>query len=66
MHHDQNKTLPVSIVDVDSGERTPWRDIIPSRPVEQVLRLRITPDGRAYAYNYIMKASELYLTEGME
>jgi len=66
MHHDQNKTLPVSSVDVVTGERKLWKEIKPSRPVDQVLRLRVTPDGRAYAYNYIVKTSELYVAEGMK
>jgi len=54
-HHDENKTLPVAFVDWESGKRAEWREIKPSRPVEQVTRLRITPDGKAYAYNYIVK-----------
>jgi hypothetical protein len=62
-HHDENKTLPVSILDLASGKRTEWKEIKPSRPVEQVTRLRITPDGKAYAYNYIVKATELYVGE---
>jgi Tol biopolymer transport system component len=60
-HHDENRMLHVSILDLDSGSRTPWKEIHPSRPVEQILRLRITPDGRAYAYNYLVKSSDLYV-----
>lgn len=65
MHHDENKTLPVAIVDVATGKRTPWKEITPSRPVEQTLRLQVTPDGRAYAYNYLVKTSVLYVGEGL-
>jgi hypothetical protein len=60
-HHDENRMLPVSILDVESGVKTPWKEIRPSRPVEQVQNLDITPDGRAYAYNFIVKTSDLYI-----
>ncbi len=66
MHHDENRTLPVSIMDIATGKRTPWKEITPSRPVEQTLRLNVTPDGRAYAYNYLVKTSELYVGDGIK
>jgi eukaryotic-like serine/threonine-protein kinase len=65
-HHDDNRYFPISIIDTETGARTPWKEIHPSRPVYQVLRLHITPDGRAYAYNFISKVSDLYVAEGMK
>jgi eukaryotic-like serine/threonine-protein kinase len=64
-HHDENRMFPVSTLDIATGSRTPWKEIHPSRPVEQVLTLRITPDGRAYAYNFIVKISDLYVADGL-
>ncbi len=65
-HHDQNRTIPVSILDVEKGKRTPWKEIKPMVPVDEVGGLRITPDGRAYAYNFTYLRSELYVAEGIK
>jgi Tol biopolymer transport system component len=64
-HADTNKKFRVSILDVNSGQRTPWKEILPARPVDQVLNLAITPDGRAYAYNFVQTTSDLYLVQGL-
>jgi dipeptidyl aminopeptidase/acylaminoacyl peptidase len=63
-HHDENRMFPVSVLDLATGKKTPWREIRPARPVEQVLDLQVTPDGRAYAYNFLVKTSDLYVAEG--
>jgi hypothetical protein len=65
-HHDTNKTLPISILDIATGKTTPWKEIHPSRPVDQITRISITPDGRAYAYNFLVKTSDLYIAEGVQ
>jgi Tol biopolymer transport system component/predicted Ser/Thr protein kinase len=64
-HRNQNRTIPVSIVDLDTGKRTPWKEIKPMVPVDEVGNLRITPDGKAYAYNFTYLRSELYVAEGI-
>jgi hypothetical protein len=64
-HADTNKKFRVSILDVNSGQRTPWKEILPARPVDQVLNLAITPDGRAYAYNFVQTTSDLYVVQGL-
>jgi hypothetical protein len=64
-HHDENKTIPVSILDIETGRTTPWKEIHPARPVDQAMNLMITPDGRAYAYNFLVKTSDLYIAEGV-
>jgi serine/threonine protein kinase/Tol biopolymer transport system component len=61
-HHNENQMLPVSTLDIETGARAPWKEIRPMRPVEQVENLKITPDGKAYAYNFIVKTSDLYIT----
>jgi eukaryotic-like serine/threonine-protein kinase len=64
-HHDMNQMLPVSVLDLETGKRTPWKIIQPSIPVDEVSNIHITPDGRAYAYNYSYVRSELYVAEGI-
>jgi len=64
-HHDTNQMLMVSLLDPESGKRALWKMIQPSIPVDEVFNIRITPDGRAYAYNYSYVRSELYVAEGI-
>jgi eukaryotic-like serine/threonine-protein kinase len=65
MHHDENRMFMVSLIDVATGARTPWKEIRPGTMVDEVSNLKITPDGRAYAYNYSTSRSDLYLAEGL-
>ena len=65
-HHDVNKVVPVSVLDIGTGQTTPWKDITPGRPVDAVSNLQITPDGRAYAYNFLVKLSDLYIADGVK
>jgi len=65
-HADTNKMMRVAILNIDTGERKPWKEIHPSRPVDEVSNLRVTPDGRAYAYNYRQATSDLYLVKGLK
>jgi hypothetical protein len=58
------RQLVVSILDPVTGKRTPWKTIHPSRPVGYVSDLRVTPDGRAYAYDYTVARSQLYVARG--
>jgi hypothetical protein len=55
------ESMPVSILDIATGKRTPWKVIHPSQPVLEVHDLRVAPDGRAYAYNYVIAQSDLYV-----
>ena len=64
-HRDSNKTLPVSTLDIVSGQRTAWMEIRPMQSVDEVFNLRITPDGSAYAYNFRVKSSDLYTADGL-
>jgi len=63
-------TLPSPIIriDTDTGERTPWLQIAPRDPagVFVVDRVRITPDGAAYAYSIRRQLSRLMLMEGLQ
>jgi WD40 repeat protein len=64
-HADTNKMARISILDVNTGQRTLWKEIHPARPVDEVYNLAITPDGRAYAYNFVQTISDLYLVQGL-
>jgi WD40 repeat protein len=64
-HRNENRTIPVSTVDLDTGKRTPWKEIKPIVPVDEAGNLRITPDGKAYAYNFTYLRSELFVAEGI-
>ena len=60
-------STPVWIVDIATGKRTLWKEIRPSQPIDSRynLHLHITPDGRAYAYNFSLRLSDLYLAQGL-
>ena len=58
------KQFAVSILDPVSGKRTAWKTIRPPRPVSRVSGLLIAPDGRAYAYDYAVAQSDLYISKG--
>jgi hypothetical protein len=60
-----NQMLMVSLLDPDTGKRTPWKTIQPSIPVDEVSNVHITPDGRAYAYNFTYVRSQLYVAGGI-
>lgn len=64
-HHDMNAMIPISVLDLASGKRTAWKMVQPSIPVDELSHIRITPDGRAYAYNYAYVRSQLYVAEGI-
>jgi serine/threonine protein kinase len=66
MHHDTNRVLPVSVLDIESGKRMPWMEIRPTRPVDEVVNLQITPHGEAYAYSFRVKVADLYVATGLQ
>jgi hypothetical protein len=59
--------LKVEKVDLASGARAVWRELMPPDPVGvvEVLRVLLTPDGESYAYTYTRDLSDLYLVEGL-
>ena len=58
-------SIPVSIVETGTGKRSAWKTIHPSQPVLEIHGLHVTPDGRAYAYNYVTAQSDLYVAHGL-
>ena len=61
--------LPAKVyrLDLTTGQRKPWRELMPPDPagVEYVGPILPTPDGHAYVYGYRRLLSDLYLVEGL-
>jgi serine/threonine protein kinase/Tol biopolymer transport system component len=55
-------------LDVRTGARVLFRELLPEDPAGVVGtdQVRVTPDGRSYAYNYYRLLSDLYLVEGLK
>ena len=64
-HRDVNQTIPVSILDLTTGQKTPWKELRASRAVDETYNVAITPNGRAWAYNFRVKLSDLYIATGL-
>jgi Tol biopolymer transport system component len=66
----KRRELPakVYLLDLTTGKKTLWKELAPadSAGVGFISPPSITPDGRAYAYNYHRVLSELYLVEGVK
>ena len=58
----------VSRVDVESGKREVWKDLLPADPagVERISNVLLTPDARGYAYCYARLLSDLFVVEGLK
>jgi hypothetical protein len=56
--------LQVFLVDLKTGVRRLWKEI-PTEGVSARARLRITPDGKSYAYGGLRVFSELYVVDGL-
>ncbi len=57
----------VSRLDIDTGRRTPWREILPADPAgtAAVNPILIRPDGSAYIYGTPQILSDLYVVDGL-
>jgi eukaryotic-like serine/threonine-protein kinase len=62
--------LPAHVyrVDVQSGQRTLWRDLMPTDPagVENLGPILLTPDARTCVFGYHRNLADLYLVEGLK
>jgi DNA-binding winged helix-turn-helix (wHTH) protein/dipeptidyl aminopeptidase/acylaminoacyl peptidase len=62
-------TLPAELyrLDVATGRKEPWKVLSPpdSVGVYAIGGVTATPDGSAYAYDYVRRLSELYVVEGL-
>jgi serine/threonine protein kinase/Tol biopolymer transport system component len=58
----------VSRVDVESGRREVWKELLPADPagVERISNVLVTPDAKGYAYCYARLLSDLFVVEGLK
>jgi len=65
----EHPAVPLKLYRYDTvtGERIPWRDLVPAdRAGVYVANIfDITPDARWYAYSYVRDLSDLYLVDGL-
>jgi hypothetical protein len=57
----------VFLLDPATGRKDLWKEFLPadSAGVWPYARIRITPDGKAYAYSFERVLAELFLVEGV-
>jgi hypothetical protein len=55
-------------LDPTTGHRELWKKLVPPDPagILSVQTLRMTPDGKSYAYSFWSDYSDLYLVEGLK
>ena len=58
----------VNRLDLATGQRTLWKQLMPSDPagVERIGPIRMTTDGKTYVYGYHRTLADLYLVEGLK
>ena len=58
----------VTQVDVATGQRKPWKDLVPADAagIDTISGIMMTPDAKAYVYSYVRTLSDLYLVEGLK
>jgi hypothetical protein len=67
VRYSRSAPASVSRLDLATGEKKPWRELLPpdSVGVQGVADIIGTPDGKAYAYSYYRRLSELFVVEGL-
>jgi Tol biopolymer transport system component/predicted Ser/Thr protein kinase len=57
----------VFAVNIKTGERKPWKQLVPSDAagIDTIRGVEIAPDASAYVYGYIRTLSDLYMVEGL-
>jgi len=62
--------LPAQVyrLDLATGARSPWRQLMPSDPagVNHIGPILITADGKSYVYGYHRTLSDLHLVQGLQ
>ncbi|HET6268101.1 MAG TPA: hypothetical protein VFG11_10325, partial [Acidobacteriota bacterium] len=63
----QAASIDVDVLNIRTGERTRWKQLVPSDPtgVSSLTNLKILPDGKAYYYGYRRVTSDLFLVKGL-
>ncbi|HUD68594.1 MAG TPA: protein kinase [Candidatus Sulfotelmatobacter sp.] len=62
--------LPARVyrLDMQTGQRTPWKELMPSDPagVENIGPIFMTPDAKTCVFGYHRMLADLYLVEGLK
>jgi len=58
----------VNRIDLQTGQRTFWKQLMPSDPagVENIGPILLTPDAKSCVYGYHRMLADLYLVEGLK
>ena len=66
----KRNVLPARVfrLDVETGKRTAWVELMPADPVgvTRIPTIAMTPDGKTYAYNFTRELSDLYRIRGLK
>jgi eukaryotic-like serine/threonine-protein kinase len=66
----RNRNIPVKVtrVDLATGRREPFKEIIPADPagVQSIPLLLFSADGKSYAYSSMRVLSDLYVVDGLK
>jgi Tol biopolymer transport system component len=67
VYHDDKTSAPVYRLDLAAGKRELVTTLAPVDPagVTSVLNVRMTADGKTYAYSFLREMSDLFLVEGV-
>ncbi len=67
VYHDEKTSAPVYRLDVASGKRELVATLAPDdlAGVTAIVNVRMTPDGKSYAYSFDRELSDLFLVEGV-
>lgn len=67
VYHDEKNSAPVYRLDLHTGKRELVATLAPSDPagVTAIICVRMTADGKAYAYSFSRELSDLFLVEGV-
>ncbi len=67
-----NLVLRIYRLDIATGSRQFWKELVPPDPTVLIDigsdpgQVRVTPDGKSYAYTYWTSEGELYLAQGLK
>ncbi len=58
----------VTQVDIATGQRKPWKNLVPADAagIDTISGILMTPDAKAYVYSYVRTLCDLYLVEGLK
>jgi eukaryotic-like serine/threonine-protein kinase len=68
IHNIAGLPLVVSVLDITTGKRKLWKQIVPADAagVDNIGNILFTPDMKSYVYSYNRTLSDLYLVEGLK